>query len=822
MKIADFGIAKLAAGTADPSPSSATWSDPALTQAGAALGTPSYMAPEQRDHPGGRPSRRHLLARRRLLRTADRRVADGEIPPPPPPPRSMPASMSSSSAPSKKTVRSGQQSARDMKTQVEDVTLSAARLPGGGMPQNPGATASAGVARSAGQGVVPTAARWSGRAVTGAVLTGLSFLPAVIGPLVLGLLLPVAVSHGHGGASKSRRDAGGPGGRQAWRPPSSWGCSARSSAGWASGKCGRRGNEERARAGHVCSPDVAAGVGGSAGSTGDRTAGDRAVGPSWNVRPAGPRAFCVVILVIIVGTGLFAIARTRRWLIGPTSAVGASGSSSSQRVRLRAGGGGGFVHCVVRFVQLLLPIVPRVATVTKTDSLAVAIPAAVAGSPTRCSGRPRGAGGPGAACRSCCSCPPRTATGPDLNQFGMATPDTTFAATRWTLVQRTRGDSAESGEALSELCAAYYTPVLVFLQRSGLGGDEARSDPLVLREDPRRRRPELRRQDQGPLPQLPARRGEATSWAISATTTAGKKRGGDFRHEPLLNSSGKPQHPASGRRMTGPCRRTPGGPRWPGGPPFSGSRLGGGRGGGARFRGVRLMWGGREKELVEFQDEVPRHDRRRLLDCARASPLSTRVAAPKERQGFLFTEVSRQSCDSHSSPGPSAFTVRHYRTVRTLFSRTRSCGADHDAAGTFHSARGCARSRVRADRDCRADRRRDSPPHCGGGVVWDREGNLLLGIGDNTPPQEVPSIHPDEVLKDARRSAANMQDLRGKILRITPKPDGAIPCRRATSSPRPLRGVRKFTSWARGTHFGSPWIRRRAGWSGAMSAGTSM
>jgi DNA-directed RNA polymerase specialized sigma24 family protein len=51
---------------------------------------------------------------------------------------------------------------------------------------------------------------------------------------------------------------------------------------------------------------------------------------------------------------------------------------------------------------------------------------------------------------------------------------TTFAPTRWTLVARTRGDSVESGEALRELCAAYYAPVLVFLERSGLGGDEAR------------------------------------------------------------------------------------------------------------------------------------------------------------------------------------------------------------------------------------------------------------------------------------------------------------------------------------------------------------
>ena len=66
----------------------------------------------------------------------------------------------------------------------------------------------------------------------------------------------------------------------------------------------------------------------------------------------------------------------------------------------------------------------------------------------------------------------------------------------------------------------------------------------------------------------------------------------------------------------------------------------------------------------------------------------------------------------------------------------------------------------------------DSPAHCGGGLAWDAAGNLLIGIGDNSPPQDLPAVHPDELPRDSRRSAANSQDLRGKILRITPAADG--------------------------------------------------
>ena len=49
-----------------------------------------------------------------------------------------------------------------------------------------------------------------------------------------------------------------------------------------------------------------------------------------------------------------------------------------------------------------------------------------------------------------------------------------FAPTRWTLVLRARGESNESRAALSELCEAYYQPVLRFLRHEGRDEDAAR------------------------------------------------------------------------------------------------------------------------------------------------------------------------------------------------------------------------------------------------------------------------------------------------------------------------------------------------------------
>ena len=49
-----------------------------------------------------------------------------------------------------------------------------------------------------------------------------------------------------------------------------------------------------------------------------------------------------------------------------------------------------------------------------------------------------------------------------------------FAATRWTRVIEARGDAPEARAALSDLCAAYYAPVVAFLRRERGDEDAAR------------------------------------------------------------------------------------------------------------------------------------------------------------------------------------------------------------------------------------------------------------------------------------------------------------------------------------------------------------
>ncbi|MBD2700215.1 ThuA domain-containing protein [Spirosoma sp. BT702] len=72
----------------------------------------------------------------------------------------------------------------------------------------------------------------------------------------------------------------------------------------------------------------------------------------------------------------------------------------------------------------------------------------------------------------------------------------------------------------------------------------------------------------------------------------------------------------------------------------------------------------------------------------------------------------------------------------------------------------------------------DAPgSHHGGSIAFDKEGNLYLSTGDHTNP--FPSngyapidARPDQLAADARATAANTNDFRGKILRIRPQPDG--------------------------------------------------
>ncbi len=67
--------------------------------------------------------------------------------------------------------------------------------------------------------------------------------------------------------------------------------------------------------------------------------------------------------------------------------------------------------------------------------------------------------------------------------------------------------------------------------------------------------------------------------------------------------------------------------------------------------------------------------------------------------------------------------------------------------------------------------------HEAGSLAFDGDGNLYVSTGDNTNPFECDGYSPTEYRPgrypwDAAKSAGNANDLRGKILRIHPEPDG--------------------------------------------------
>jgi cytochrome c len=65
--------------------------------------------------------------------------------------------------------------------------------------------------------------------------------------------------------------------------------------------------------------------------------------------------------------------------------------------------------------------------------------------------------------------------------------------------------------------------------------------------------------------------------------------------------------------------------------------------------------------------------------------------------------------------------------------------------------------------------------HTGGGMVWDKAGNLFLTVGNNTGNQQAAQTdeRPGRSSWDDQGHAGNTNDLRGKILRIHPEPDGS-------------------------------------------------
>ena len=69
------------------------------------------------------------------------------------------------------------------------------------------------------------------------------------------------------------------------------------------------------------------------------------------------------------------------------------------------------------------------------------------------------------------------------------------------------------------------------------------------------------------------------------------------------------------------------------------------------------------------------------------------------------------------------------------------------------------------------------PNHSGGGLGFDASGNLYASTGDYTFHSDSNGFSPLDVrpgreVHDSQRTAANSNDLRGKILRIHPEPDG--------------------------------------------------
>lgn len=69
---------------------------------------------------------------------------------------------------------------------------------------------------------------------------------------------------------------------------------------------------------------------------------------------------------------------------------------------------------------------------------------------------------------------------------------------------------------------------------------------------------------------------------------------------------------------------------------------------------------------------------------------------------------------------------------------------------------------------------RENTSHTGGGTAWDSDGNLYLTVGNNTGNGLLAQTdeRPGRENFDDQRGAANTNDLRGKILRIHPEPDG--------------------------------------------------
>lgn len=112
-----------------------------------------------------------------------------------------------------------------------------------------------------------------------------------------------------------------------------------------------------------------------------------------------------------------------------------------------------------------------------------------------------------------------------------------FVTTRWTHVLASRGNSEQAKQALSELCAAYYAPVVAFLRSEGRDEECARELAHEFFE---------RVLERAAFSGADPARGRFRSYLLGAlkhflanerARTAREKRGGQVHHETLANDT---------------------------------------------------------------------------------------------------------------------------------------------------------------------------------------------------------------------------------------------------------------------------------------------